>query len=55
MHGAEVLVFRLDTNYFFRYFDGIGILGVQTGDKRIGFSCFYHHHAEIVALKHFVI
>ena len=55
MHGSEVFIFRLDAYHFFCYFDGIGIFGIQTGDKCIGFSCFHHHHAEVVALEHLVV
>ena len=55
MHGSEMLVSRLDTDDFLGYLDGVGIFGVQTSYERIGFSCFYHHHTEIVAFEHLVV
>ena len=55
MHGAEMFVFGLDADDFFGNFDGVGILGVQTGYECIGFSCLYHHHAEVVAFEHLIV
>ena len=55
MHGSEVLVFRLDADNFFRYLNGVRVLGVQSCYKCISISGFYHHHTEVVAFEHLIV
>ena len=54
MHGAEVLVFRTDTDDFLREFDGFGVLGIAAGNERVGVAHLHHHHAEVVRFEHVV-
>ena len=55
VHGSEMFVFRTDADNFFRYFDGIAVFGVQSGDESVCVSGFNHHHTEVVALEHLVV
>ena len=55
VHCSEMVVSRLYTDNFLGYLDSIWIFGVQTCNKCIGFSCFHHHHTEIVTFEHLVV
>ena len=55
MHGTKVLVLRTDANHFVHYLDGVGILGIESCQESICLTSLYHHHAEVVAFKHFIV
>ena len=55
MHCGECAVLVADADHLLGYLDGIRILGVKTGDERVGVSRLYHHHTEVVALVHLVV
>ena len=52
MHGADMVQSLADADYLFGYGCSVGILAENAGDHGIGFACFHHHHAEIVAFEH---
>ena len=55
MHCTEMGIAWLDADNLFCNLYCIGIFRIQSCDKRICLTCFNHHHAEIVTLKHLIV
>ncbi len=52
MHGPDVAQPVSDTDDLFRNVNGVRILAEDTTNHCVRIAGFYHHHAEIVSLKH---
>ena len=55
MHSGKGVILFAYADNLLGHLDGVRVLGVQTGDKRVGIASLYHHHTKVVALVHLVV
>lgn len=54
MDGCKVIIAGAYAYDLIGHLDSVAIFGIHTGNKGISIACLHHHHAEIVALVHFI-
>ncbi len=55
VHSGKRLILLADADNLLSHLDGVGVFGVKAGDESIRIARLHHHHAEVVALVHFVV